>query len=139
MDTYILAQLINWYRLSGEHLKIFFWEPQRSTCLWPHSSLPRNIFCGSSKNFKAIHAKRFLYQYSRNFFIVENFIPTSRKHYNKSLCTPYPASTVGEIFPVLFHLFLLYFCPWFPPFLFLQEYFKATPRNLILFVNTWIW
>lgn len=23
MDTYILAQLINWYRLSGEHLKFF--------------------------------------------------------------------------------------------------------------------
>lgn len=69
MDTYILVQLINCYRLSGEHLKFFFWEPQRSSCLWPHSFLPRNIFCGFSKNFKVIHTKRFLYKYSRIFLL----------------------------------------------------------------------
>lgn len=68
-------------------LKIFFWELQRSSCLWPHSSLPRNIFCGFSKNFKATHTKRFLYQYSR-IFLLRKILYQHRENITTNLYVP---------------------------------------------------
>lgn len=125
MDTYILVQLINWYRLSGEHLKFFFSENlKEAQALTPQFSF-LGIYSVVPVKISKLHMQKDFYiNILGIFFMMENFIPTSRKHYNKSLCTPHPASTVGEIFPVLFHLFLLYFCPWFSLFLFSRSILK---------------
>ena len=78
MDTYILVQLINWYKLSGEHLK-FFSENFKEAHAFDSIVLFLGIYSVVSVKISKLHTQKDFYINILGFFYYGKFYTNIEK------------------------------------------------------------